>query len=189
MANTEKPKAKKLRTIIKKKKIKIPVDKKTKENIVVDSENSQEKLLEFTGLDGKNYHLTFKQKKFCLKYLELYGNGTQACIEAGYNCYTAGGNISYRLAAAIASENLTKPNIYAYVNLKMEEYGFNEDNVMKQHLFLINQHADLPAKAKGIDMFYKIKGSYAPEKHQTDFSARVEEALDRLSKVLPDTGI
>ena len=59
---------------------------------------------------------------------------------------------------------LTKVNIFTYINLKLEEFGFSDDSVDKQHLFLLNQHTDLKTKAKAIDMFYKLRGRYAPDK-------------------------
>lgn len=108
--------------------------------------------------DGKTYTMTVKEKLFSDYYLEFKGDGVDAVFEAGYKVKSA------RVASAIAYENLRKPHIIAYVNSKLEEAGFNDDGVYKQHLFLVNQHADLKSKAKGIDMFYKLKGSYAPDK-------------------------
>lgn len=113
------------------------------------------------GRDGKQYTLTLRQQLFCEKYLEFRGNGVQAIFESGYKVKNA------RVAAAIASENLTKPNIIAYVNSQLEKYGFNDDNVTREHLFLINQYSDLQAKNKAVDMYYKLKGTYAPEKTVT----------------------
>src|SRR5699024_8745489 len=55
--------------------------------------------------------LTPKQNAFADHYIEL-GNTTQAAIKAGY---------SKKTAAGIATENLTKPNIKAYIDEKMEE--------------------------------------------------------------------
>lgn len=50
--------------------------------------------------------LTPKQKTFCEEYVKNGGNGTQAAITAGY---------SKKNANVIASENLTKPYISAYI--------------------------------------------------------------------------
>jgi len=105
------------------------------------------RFFKFTGLDGKDYSLTFQQKLFVEKYLEFKGNGVEAIIEAGYDVeYKKNGKstgvTNRKLAAVMAYENLIKPNISAYITLKLEEYGFNDDNVAKQHLFLINQLGD-----------------------------------------------
>jgi hypothetical protein len=110
--------------------------------------------------DGKTYRLRPKEKLFAESYLTFYGNGVQAIYEAGYKVKDP------RVAAAMAYENLTKPHIIAYVNSLLEEYGFNDDNVEKQHLFVLNQYGDLTAKNKAIEMYYKLRGKFAPEKHQ-----------------------
>lgn len=135
---------------------------KNKKPIITPKEDKASKF-DFVGLDGKKYSLNLKQKLFCEFYLELGGNGVDAIIEAGYDITDSRGVQNKRLAASMASENLTKPNIYEYVKLLFEEYGYTDENVEKQHLFLINQFGDLSAKAKGIDMFYKKKGAYKNE--------------------------
>lgn len=55
--------------------------------------------------------LTEKQQRFADYFIES-GNATQAAIEAGY---------SERTARNIGSENLTKPNIRAYIDQRLEE--------------------------------------------------------------------
>jgi phage terminase small subunit len=108
--------------------------------------------------DGKTYTLTQKEKLFCECYLQFFGNGVQAVFEAGYKVKNA------KVAAAIAYENLRKPHLMAYIDTLLEEYGFNDENVERQHRYVLNQYADLAAKNKAIDMYYKLRGSYAPEK-------------------------
>ena len=115
-------------------------------------------IFKFKALDGEEHKLTLRQKKFVESYLSFYGNGVKAIFEAGYNPKSA------RVAAAMAYENLTKPYIMAYVNVKLVEYGYSDENVKKHHLFLLNQFGNLNAKGKAIDMFYKKFGDYAPEK-------------------------
>lgn len=127
---------------------------------------NKQSLFQFAGLDGKQYNLSLKQKIFSERYLELLGNGTQAVIVSGYDVHSQNGRVNINLAGAIASENLRKPNIYAYINLLLDKYGYSDNNVEKQHLFLINQFDNFNAKAKGIDMYYKVKGKYAPERHE-----------------------
>lgn len=117
---------------------------------------SMEKLFKFRGLDGVDYSLTMKEKIFCEMYLDNKGNGT----EAAYMVYKP---MNKNIAAVMARKILKKGHIMSYITMKLDEYGFNDDNVDKQHLFLINQFGDLNAKSKGIDMFRKMKGQYAPE--------------------------
>lgn len=52
---------------------------------------------------------------------------------------------------------LAKPQIISRINELIEEDGFNDLNVDKQHLFIINQHADLNVKMKGIEHYNKLK--------------------------------
>ena len=59
--------------------------------------------------------LTPKQKRFADEYIKT-GNATQSAIEAGY---------SKRTAAVIATENLIKPNIKAYIEKCMAEIASN----------------------------------------------------------------
>jgi phage terminase small subunit len=55
--------------------------------------------------------LTAKQQRFCDEYL-IDLNATQAAIRAGY---------SEKTAKVIASETLTKPNVKAYIEKRMNE--------------------------------------------------------------------
>lgn len=117
------------------------------------------KLIKFTGLDGKDYQINLKQKLFCDKYLSSKGDSISAVEGAGYKV-----SDNKRLASSIASENLTKPNICAYLNLKLKESGLDDEFVDKQLLFLVNQYSDLRVKLSAIDTYYKLKGRYAPKK-------------------------
>lgn len=114
----------------------------------------------FKGLDKKEYSLSLKEKLFCEYYLEFYGSGIKAVYKAGYKVK------SDKVATSIASENLIKPDIISYLNLKLEEHGFSDENVRKHHLFLMMQFNNLSVKAKGIDMYYKLTGGYATKKFE-----------------------
>jgi len=137
-----------------------------------DLSGKENKFTTFIGLDKKRYRINLRQKLFGEKYLEEKGNGVEAIIEAGYDVFfkdkdgNSTGIPNRKLAAVLASQNLSKLNICAYITLKLDEYGFNDNNAERQHLFLMNQYADLTNKKGALDMFYKLRGSYAPEKHQ-----------------------
>lgn len=133
----------------------------------------------FKGIDDKFYRMTLKEKDFCEKYLDFQGNGSEAAYEA-YKCK------NMQTAGAIAYENLKKPQIIAYIDLKLNERGFTDKSVKKQHLFTLNQFADLDAKNKAIDMFYKIKGKYAPENLQVEheFDDVSDKELAEIEKTL-----
>ena len=57
--------------------------------------------------------LTPKQEKFAKAYLDT-GNATEAVRQAGYNTK------SNEVARSIGSENLTKPNVLAFLSSKAE---------------------------------------------------------------------
>ena len=139
--------------------------------------NKTPKTFTYKARDGKTYTLTEREKRFCDAYLVFGAKGVDAVYEACYNVKSA------RVAYSIAYENLTKPHIYSYINMHYEEYGFNDEDVMKEHLFLIKQSGDLPAKAKGVDMYYKKYGSYAEEKTAVtvrNYSDLTDEELAKL---------
>lgn len=116
--------------------------------------------LSFTTANSITCHLTEKEKKFCEIYSRFGVSGIEAVIQAGYKVSTK--NTAYN----IASENLRKPKIMAYINTLYKEYKFTDEDVMREHLYLIKQHHDMSSKARGIDMYYKKKGLYSPEKQE-----------------------
>lgn len=69
--------------------------------------------------------LTEKQKRFCDYYLEN-PNATEAAIKAGY---------SKKTARFIGNENLTKPNIKSYIDIRLKKLEdariANADEVLK----------------------------------------------------------
>lgn len=146
----------------------------------------------FIGLDKKKYKIEFRQKLFCEYYLQEKGNGVEAIISAGYDINYKDrngkdtGTPNRKLCAVMARENLIKPNICAYINKRLDEYGFVDDNVERQHLFLINQFGDLNVKAKGIDLYYKLKNKYpSPLQHDFQTPAEIEEAILYIRRILP----
>lgn len=95
-----------------------------------------------------------KQRKFCDLYVssdkEFFGNATK-CYAEVYNVK------NYLQAKANAGRLINNSKITAYINDLLSEEGFNDQNVDKQHLFLINQHKDLNVKMKGIEHYNKLK--------------------------------
>jgi hypothetical protein len=63
----------------------------------------------------------------------------------------------YITAQTCAYDLLKKPEIFNRINELLEIGGFNNENVDKQHLFLINQCADLRTKMSAIDSYNKLK--------------------------------
>lgn len=103
--------------------------------------------------------LNLKQEEFCKTYVsqDFFGNGTQSYLEV-YGLEDEGGNkISYETAKSAASRMLTYDNIIKKINELLEIGGFNEQNVDKQHLFLINQFADLKTKMSAIKEYNRLR--------------------------------
>lgn len=68
-------------------------------------------LFAMLGGDGKLSKLTLKQKRFADEYI-ISANATAAAIKAGY---------SKKTARSIGQENLTKPDIKAYIDERLEK--------------------------------------------------------------------
>ena len=106
---------------------------------------------------GADFDLNPKQSYFCELYAsseEFFGNGVQSYIEA-YEPRKVGN--WYNSARASASENLTKPNILAYIDYLLELRGLNDQYVDKQLEFLVTQHADFKAKLGAIKEYNALK--------------------------------
>jgi len=99
-----------------------------------------------------------EQEKFCNLYTrdhELMGDPVACYLE----CYEIEPHEIGKphLIKQKVNELLNKPQIVQRINSLIEEDGFNDLNVDKQHLFLINQHKDLTVKMKGIEHYNKLK--------------------------------
>lgn len=134
----------------------------------------------FTTANNITFKLTEKEKKFCEIYSQFGVSGAEAVQQAGYGVTTR--NTAYN----IASENLTKPKILAYINTLYKEYKFTDEEVMREHRYLIKQHHDLSSKARAIDMYYKKNGAYSPEKQDITthrpFAECSDEELEEMIK-------
>lgn len=121
--------------------------------------------------------LTKKQKDFIEAYAET-GNGTQAALSA-YD------TDSPKVASVIAAENLTKPSIQIALEealpdsmlLEVHREGlFASKTVFNTEKEPVGEDADYAVRAKYLDMGYKLKGSYAAEKHIT---LNLDESTER----------
>lgn len=115
--------------------------------------------------------LNLQQEEFCQLYInadrEMFGNGAQ-CYLAVYGAEYLLKNkkpMSYLAAVAMASRLLTKVKVIERINELLETGGFSNENVDKQHLFLINQHADLKTKMAAIKEFNALKKRVEPPKN------------------------
>lgn len=125
--------------------------------------------------------LNKQQELFCQLYVngpkELFGNGVWCYVEA-YHIKQIGN--WYKNACASASRLLSNVKIIERIRELLESGGFSDENVTKQHLFLINQHSDFPTKMRAISDYYKLKGQYAPEKKEVKIEGLVDEIFEKL---------
>ena len=127
--------------------------------------------------------LNLQQEKFCQIFTtdrELFGSGTESYI-AAYN-YDINKKNGYQTAAAAATRLLKNVKICKRIADLLSKEGFNDENVQKQHLFLINQHADSGTKMRAISDFYKLKGKYAPDQVKIEL-INVEEIKNRITNL------
>lgn len=138
-------------------------------------------------------NLSKKEKGFIKDYLET-GNGVQSAL----NNYDTE---DYSTAGVIAHENLKKPKIIKAITELLPD-----DLLAEKHLKLLNKQQvlitknedgeadiiqtgeiDVQAVAKGLDMAYKLKGNYAPEKKEISGSiTTVNEELLNKAKEFDD---
>lgn len=109
--------------------------------------------------------LTAKQKKFADNYIET-GNATQSAIDAGY---------SNKTAKSVGSENLTKPDIKAYIAEKMRE--IESDRIMgaQEALeFLTNVVRGKELETKVVTTQFDVSTVKVPADVKTKISAAKE---------------
>ena len=109
--------------------------------------------------------LTAKQKKFADNYIET-GNATQSAIDAGY---------SKKTAKSVGSENLTKPDIKAYIAEKMREIESNKIMGAQEALeFLTNVVRGEEQETKVVATQYDVMKVKVPADVKTKISAAKE---------------
>ena len=106
----------------------------------------------------KKPRLSYKQKAFIKEAVKTL-NPTEAIVRS----YDVKNRV---VAKSMASENLAKPYLKEALEQAMEEQGITDDLLLKEHKKVIIQSKHLPSKNTAIDMAYKLKGSYAPDKKQ-----------------------
>jgi len=138
------------------------------------------KTFKFKDQSGTEYILTPRQKKFVECYVEQInnpnegrGSATSAVIAAGYDVYhkingESANEVNPKLACSAASENLTKPNIRAYLNFLLEKIGFTDLDIDLKHNFLIHQFENLQVSMRAIEHYDKKFGRIKGQKEEAD---------------------
>ena len=103
--------------------------------------------------------LTNKQRAFVGEYIKNKFNGVKAAQKA-YNPKT------YNSAALIATENIHKPQIRTEIEKHLNKI-LPDEKLALIHNRNIEQDNNISASNQALDMLYKIKGAYAPEKRES----------------------
>jgi hypothetical protein len=119
--------------------------------------------------------LRARQEKFCQLYAkdtDFFGNGVAAYLEV-YDIDKSKPNW-YKTACAAASQLLSNIKVCERINEIMEDCGFNDIAVDKQHAFLIAQHDDKHVKLGAIKEYNKLKQRIV-EKIELDIPKLVDD--------------
>lgn len=111
---------------------------------------------------------TRKQKAAAIKIVENHGNVSKTMLDVGYT-----------EASAKNPSNLTESKGWKEL---MNEY-LPDSLLMQRHRELLDKKEPMVV-SKGLDMAYKVKGAYAPEKHinvNTSIESESPEALKQLA--------
>jgi hypothetical protein len=126
--------------------------------------------------------LSVKQRRFVAEYARS-GNGTQAALIA-YDTDDP------HTAHSIASENLQKPALQAAVAELLDAEGLSDGKLLAIHAHYLGLYTSGNPQLKAIglkalDMAYRLKGAYAPERHRIESEPHIPaEALEQVTRVL-----
>ena len=122
-----------------------------------------------------------KAKLFARKYVDNKLNGTKTIKET----HAPKNDI---VARTMATEYIAKPYVKKAIIEELENRGLDNGLILKIHKRNLIQKENLPASNTALDMIYKIKGEYAPDKKLT-ITAKykdVEEVRQRTNQLLKE---
>lgn len=128
--------------------------------------------------------LPYKQELFCRYFIETGGNKTKSALLAfdikdrelalklmdNLNLEVnekPRAQYVYTLGSAMGSEYYRKLKIKQRIDELISTEYFTDATVQREHTKIILQDNDLSTKKGGIEMFYKLRGKFAPEKVET----------------------
>lgn len=115
-------------------------------------------------------NLTLKQKRFADEYI-ITANATQAAIKAGY---------SKKTANRIGTENLSKPVIKTYIDVRLKEIESEKTASIKE----VMEYLTSVMRGEQTEQVLKSAGDYQQEITDIDVSAKDRlKAADLLNKI------
>ena len=122
------------------------------------------------GKLANDYNLTLKQKRFADEYI-ITANATQAAIKAGY---------SKKTANRIGTENLSKPVIKTYIDVRLKEIESEKTASIKE----VMEYLTSVMRGEQTEQVLKSAGDYQQEITDIDVSAKDRlKAADLLNKI------
>lgn len=112
---------------------------------------------------------------------EVFGNGTQSYVVA-YEINKSQRNW-YKVAQGQASRLLSNEKICKRINELLDGQGYNDENVRKQHTFLLNQQTDLTTKLGAVKEYNRVTGKGNLGSQATVFIIPVE-VRERIKQVI-----
>lgn len=161
-----------------------PKKSQTKKIVSKTKRASKAGVYSFTGVDGKEYSLSIQQYNFANLMIDLQTSPFQAVIDAGYKVTDDKGKLNKNVVWATASRLLSKVKIQQYINKQLESVRLNKEVAMLELAQLVLQKYDNKTKTKALDMYFKLIGEYAPEKHQHSMDAEISEALGKVASLV-----
>ena len=148
--------------------------------------------------------LPYKQELFCRYFIETCGNKLKSALlafdikdrELGLkyceNVYLEEADKQrafqvYHIAGGMGAEYYNKPKVKQRIDELISTEYFTDASVQREHTKLILQDGDLSTKKGGVEMYYKLRGKFAPEKVETkhiidlpDYKNLSQEELKKL---------
>ena len=174
--------------------------KKVKKKVVKKVIQKEEKTVKKKKAPNNPVRPTPKQEMFCQLWVDLVGNGTIAALKVfdienkelleipekdRTEVQADLINKAYNTASVMSSEYLRKPRVIKRIDELLDERGFCDETVKREHFKLILK-ADEGVKMRAISDFYKLKGKYQPDKTDLSVSPELISAVDKMNKLLPD---
>lgn len=99
------------------------------------------------------------------KFVDLYTTDVD-CFGDGAGSYSIAYGCSRMMAKSSAHKLLCDSRIIAAINYKLAMSGFSDENVDRQHLFLVNQFADLKTKLAAVKHYNELTGRVVKRSEQ-----------------------
>lgn len=130
---------------------------------------------------NKGEDLNVQQKMFCDLYMskEYFGSGVHAYAKAYGKDLTIGNQ--YNAAKVEACKLLKHHKVKEYMKSLLNDMGFNDDNVNRHLLFVIEQNAELSPKVQGMKLYYQLKDQISPD-NQVNITMNLNNNKDELDK-------